>query len=231
MTVARDIEKEAAARAAVAEIEDGMFVGLGTGSTVAFAIAALAERCRIGLNVTVVATSIRTEVFAGQLGIKVLDFSTLAAVDLCIDGVDEIDDAFRAIKGAGGAMLREKVVAQAATRMIAIADSSKLVAQLGHAPVPVEALSFALGFVEERIEALGGQPVLRLTDDGEAYLTDQGNHVLDCAFGAIGTPGDLAISLSQIPGVLGHGLFIGDIDVLYVGRGDAFEKKTISDRR
>jgi ribose 5-phosphate isomerase A len=231
MTEIRDKEKEAAARAAVAEIQDGMFVGLGTGSTVAFAITALAERCRIGLDVTVVATSIRTAVFAEQLGIKVLDFSALAEVDLCIDGVDEIDGDFRAIKGAGGAMLREKIVAQAAIRMIAISDSSKLVARLGHAPVPVEALSFALGFVEDRIEKIGGHPALRLMPDGEAYLTDQGNHVLDCAFGTIDAPEDLAISLSQIPGVLGHGLFIGDIDVLYVGRGDKVERTTTSDRR
>jgi ribose 5-phosphate isomerase A len=218
----RDREKEAAARAAVAEVRDGMIVGLGTGSTVAFAIETLAERCRSGLDVRAVATSVRTEAIARQSGIEMLDFSTFAGVDLCIDGVDEIDPAFRAIKGAGGAMLREKIVARAAVRMIAIADSSKAVARLGRAPVPVEFLPFARGFVSGEIEKLGGGQMLRMSA-GEAYVTDQGNPVFDCAFGAIDVADELAASLSAIPGVLGHGLFIREIDALYLGKGGSVE--------
>ncbi|MDB5701080.1 MAG: rpiA [Sphingomonadales bacterium] len=221
----RDREKRAAAQAAVAEIEQGMVVGLGTGSTVAFAIEALAVRCRAGLNVRAVATSLRTEAIARRSGIEVLDFSMLAAVDLCIDGVDEIDPAFRAIKGAGGAMVREKIVAQAAARMIAIADSSKAVDRLGAALLPAEVLPFAMGFVGSRIETLGGQPMLRRAVAGIA-LTDQGNQILDCTFGFIDTPEMLASSLSQIPGVIGHGLFIDEIDAVYIGRGGDVEKRT-----
>jgi ribose 5-phosphate isomerase A len=222
----RDREKRAAAEAAVAEIEQAMVVGLGTGSTVAFAIEALAARCRAGLNVRAVATSLRTDGIARRSGIDVLDFSTLAAVDLCIDGVDEIDPVFRAIKGAGGAMLREKIVAQAAARMIAIADSSKAVDRLGAALLPVEVLPFALGFVGRRIEELGGEPRLRRGGVGGVILTDQGNQILDCAFGFIDAPEILASSLSQIPGVIGHGLFIGEIDTVYIGRGDEVERRT-----
>ncbi|MDB5713888.1 MAG: rpiA [Sphingomonadales bacterium] len=221
----RDREKRAAAEAAVAEIEAGMVVGLGTGSTVAFAIEALAARCRAGLTIRAVATSRRTEAIARQSGIEVVDFSMLAAVDLCIDGVDEIDPAFRAIKGAGGAMLREKIVAQAAARMIAIAGSSKAVDRLGAAMLPVEALPFALGFVGGRIEALGGQPMLRRGVAGIA-VTDQGNQIFDCVFENIEAPEILASRLSQIPGIIGHGLFIDEIDAVYIGRGGDVEKRT-----
>lgn len=222
--VDRNREKQAAACAAVAEVEDGMVVGLGTGSTVAYAIAALAERVWSGLKVRAVATSLRTEAAAREQGIEMLDFAALASVDLCIDGVDEIDGDFRAIKGAGGAMLREKIVAQAAARMIAIADSSKVVERLGVANLPVETLPFATGFVERRIEALGGRPALRRTTAG-AVVTDQGNLIFDCAFGFIVAPESLSLALSQIPGVVGHGLFIGDIDLLYVGRNGLVEQR------
>jgi ribose 5-phosphate isomerase A len=215
-----DIEKAAAARSAVAEVQDRMIVGLGTGSTVAFAIAALAERCRAGLRVTGVATSLRSDEAARAAGIAMVDFAGCDAVDLAIDGVDEIDAGFRAIKGGGGAMLREKIVAAAATRMIAIADSRKLVDRLGAAPVPVEVLPFAVGYVRRRVQELGGFPRLRHDAAGSAYRTDQGNAVLDCAFGAIDAAEELSRSLSDIPGLLGHGIFLGEIDALYVGRDD-----------
>lgn len=219
-----DLEKAAAARAAVAEVRDGMIVGLGTGSTVAFAIAALAERCRSGLAVHAVATSLHTEAAARRSGITIVDFSALSAVDLCIDGVDEIDADFRAIKGGGGAMLREKIVARAATRMVAIADSSKVVQRLGLAPLPIEVVPFALGFVGRQVDALGGRPTVRLAVDGSPYRTDQGNAVIDCAFGVIADPATLAGTLSSVPGLIGHGLFLGDIDALYIGRGNHVER-------
>jgi len=212
-----DDRKRAAAEAAVTEIADGMILGLGTGSTAAHAIAALSVRVGAGLRVDTVATSLRTADAARAAGVRVLDFSDVAAIDLCIDGVDEIDPALRAIKGAGGAMLREKIVASSAARMIAIADSSKEVVQLGNRPVPVEILPFAQAFLERRIERLGGAPSLRKRANDEVFRTDQDNFVLDCAFGPIADPEALAASLSELPGLLGHGLFLREIDTIYLG--------------
>ena len=198
-----------------------MVVGLGTGSTAAFAIEAIGRRVRDGLDVRAVATSVRTAELAREAGIAVLDFADLTSVDLCIDGVDEIDPQLRAIKGAGGALLREKVVASAATRMIAIADQTKLASWLGKRPVPVEVLPFAVAWVAHRIVGLGGIAELRLGAGGDPGRTDQGNLLLDCAFGRIDEPAMLAKSLSSIPGVIGHGLFLDEIDALYVGTAEA----------
>ena len=209
--------KHAAALAAVAEVEPGMLVGLGTGTTAAHAIAALGERAAGGLKIETVATSERTAAAARAAGLTVLDFAAIATIDLCIDGVDEIDPQLRAIKGAGGAMLREKIVASSARRMIAIADGSKEVAQLGARPVPIEVLPFARRFVEERIAEMGAVPTLRMGAAGAAWRSDQGNMVLDCAFGLVGEPAVRAAALSAIPGVLGHGLFVDEIDMLYLG--------------
>ncbi len=223
----RDEQKRAAAEAAVAEVRDGMIVGLGTGTTAAFAIAALGERCRAGLTIRAVATSFATEAAARAAGIAIGDFADLAAVDLCIDGVDEIDGGLRAIKGGGGAMLREKIVAASAARMIAVADASKPVERLGAAPVPVEILPFARGFVAAAVARLGGRPVLR-SSAGAPFRSDQGNWILDCAFPRIADPAALATRLSTIPGALGHGLFLDEIDELYLGTDAGVLK---SDRR
>jgi ribose 5-phosphate isomerase A len=220
-------EKRLAALAAIAEVEDGMLLGLGTGSTVAFALTGLAERLRGGLRVRAVATSLRTHSAAQALGIDMLDFASFGSVDLCIDGVDEIDPGFRAIKGAGGALLREKIVAQAATRMIAIADSGKPVERLGRGPIPVEVLPFGERFVAGRLEALGGDVRLR-QNGGEAYRTDQGNLVMDCHFAQPFDPVALADALAAIPGVMAHGLFLSEIDALYVAGG---AQVTRSERR
>lgn len=217
--------KRAAAYAAVAEIQAGMIVGLGTGSTAAYAIEALAARVVEGLAVEAVATSLRTADAARASGIRILDFARIAEVDLCIDGVDEIDPSLRAIKGAGGAMLREKIVAASATRMIAIADESKDVPHLGTRPVPVEFLPFARAFIERRITALGGLPMLRLTEEGALYVTDQGNPVLDCGFGPIDDPDALGAALSGCPGLVGHGLFLTEIATVYVGTQQAVVRR------
>lgn len=218
-----DTQKRAASLAAVAEVRAGMLIGLGTGSTAAYAIAAISGLVREGLAVRAVATSLATAALARAAGIEVLDFADLAAVDLCIDGVDEIDPAGRALKGAGGALLREKIVATAATRMIAIADSSKLVDRLGGRPLVVEVLPFAVGWVRHRIAGLRGVATLR-TDAGERPArTDQDNMLLDCDFGPIDDPAWLAGSLSSIPGVLGHGLFVSEINAVYVGDATGVE--------
>jgi ribose 5-phosphate isomerase A len=211
--------KRAAACAAVAEIEDRMLVGLGTGTTANFAIAALGQRVAAGLKVTTVATSLATSRVAEAAGLAVLPFDTLARLDLAIDGADELDPQLRAIKGKGGAMLREKIVAAAANRMIVIIDGSKQVMKLGQGALPVEVLPFAAAFVSDRIERLGAMVSRRMAGD-RSFRTDQDNMVLDCRFRSIDDPQALASALSEIPGMLGHGLFLDEIDAAYVGGSD-----------
>jgi ribose 5-phosphate isomerase A len=218
-----EAHKQAAAVAAVAEIEPGMLVGLGTGTTAAYAIAEVGRRVRDGLAISAVATSERTARAAASAGIDVIDFAGIDCVDLAIDGVDEIDGRFRAIKGGGGAMLREKIVADAAQRMIAIADATKLVSQLGRRQVPLEVLPMAQGLVLRRARELGAEATLR-TDTAAPFRTDQGNLVIDCRFAVIDDPGELADRLARIPGVLGHGLFLGEIDALYVGTAHGVDR-------
>jgi len=218
-----DDDKRRAAEAAVAEIEPGMLVGLGTGSTAAHAIAAIGRRVAEGLRITAVATSLASERAAAAHGIKLHDFAAISAVDLAIDGADEIDPQLRAIKGAGGAMLREKIVASAAPRMVVVADAGKKVACLGAAGLPVEALPFARGFVAAELARIGGDPRLRMAGDNP-YLTDQNNIVIDCAFAALDDPERLAAMLSAIPGVLGHGLFLSEIDAAYIAANGQVER-------
>ena len=211
----RDDDKRLAAAGAMVEIRDGMRVGLGSGSTMAFAIAAIGARLSEWPAATFYATSQATWLAANAAGIAIGRFADMAELDLAIDGADEIDPHLRAIKGAGGAMLREKIVAGAAKRMVVIADGSKRVATLGIAPVPVEILPFARSFAAARITALGGNPVLRMNGDKE-YRANQGNLVLDCRFGEIGDPAALATTLQAIPGALGHGLFLTEIHAAYI---------------
>ena len=212
----QDDDKRLAATTAAGEIQPGMLVGLGTGSTAAFLIEHLARRIRDGLSVTAVATSDATERAARAAGINVLPFDDIGHIDLAIDGVDEIDGSCRAIKGAGGAMLREKIVAASATRMIAIGDGSKSVASLGAVPVPVEVLPFARTFVADRLRRIGATPTLRRASGVGAYRTDQDNLVIDCKFPNLPDPAAIAVQLSAIPGILGHGLFLEEIDTAYI---------------
>ena len=209
-----DDDKRLAAEAAVAEVRDGMRVGLGTGSTAAFAIAALARAVAGGLRIEAFATSEATAAAAVAQGIVVREFAGMATLDLAIDGADEIDGRLFAIKGAGGAMLREKVVAAAARRMVVIADGSKRVAAIGAAKLPVEMLPFARGLVVARLEALGAAVTVRAD-----YETDNGNAVADCRFPAMPDPRALAAAIVAIPGALGHGLFLDEVDAAYVAEG------------
>lgn len=216
--MSQDADKKAAAIAAADEVRPGMLVGLGTGSTAYFLIEELGRRFAGGLEFRAVATSLASEQQAKGLGIPVLPFSGVAEIDLAIDGADEIDPQLRAIKGAGGAMLREKCVAASAKRMIVIADSSKTVAQLGATmPVPCETLEFAQAFVARALEELGAEVKPRMKD-GALYRTDQNNPILDCHFGLIADPAGLAARLSSIPGMLGHGLFVTEVAALYCAR-------------
>lgn len=209
MSVEQD--KRLAAEAAVAEIRDGMIVGLGTGSTAAFAVAALARRITDGLKVEAVATSKATAQAATAAGIAVRDFAEVPSLDLAIDGADEIDARLWAIKGAGGAMLREKAVAAAAKRFVVIADGSKRVEAIGAAKLPVEVLPFARSFVVARLEELGAAVTIR-----RDYETDNGNLVADCRFAALADPHALAGAIDAIPGALGHGLFLDEVDAAYI---------------
>lgn len=208
-----DDDKKAAATAAADEVRDGMLVGLGTGSTAAFAIRRLGERVAGGLSIHAVVTSEASGALAREVGIPVVDFADVARVDLTIDGADEIDERLFAIKGAGAAMLREKIVAASSARMVVIADGSKRVARIGKAKLPVEVLPFARSSVMARLADLGGRPGVRANT-----LTDQGNIVIDCHFGALDDPHALAAMLAAIPGVLGHGLFLNEIDAAFIAQ-------------
>ncbi|RXD03628.1 ribose-5-phosphate isomerase RpiA [Sphingomonas sp. UV9] len=206
-----DDDKMAAAVAAVAEVTDGMLVGLGTGSTAAFAIRTLGERVAAGLAVRAVVTSDASGELARAVGIDILDFADIARVDLTIDGADEIDARCFAIKGAGGAMLREKIVAASSARMIVIADGSKQVARIGAAKLPVEVLPFAITYAMRVLTDQGAAPVIRAK-----YRTDQGNLVVDCHFATLEDPRATAAMLAAIPGILGHGLFLDEVDAAYI---------------
>ena len=208
-----DDDKRLAAEAAVAEVCDGMLVGLGTGSTAAFAIDAIGARVAGGLRITAVATSVASADRAAALGVRVLDFADTAAVDLTIDGADEIDAALVAVKGAGGAMLREKAVAAASARMVVIADGSKRVARLGTAKLPVEVIPFARASVWARLEHLAERVEARR---GGAYRTDNGNLVADLHRWDATDPARLATTLQAIPGVVGHGLFLTEVAGAYI---------------
>jgi len=210
-----DLLKRRAAEEAAVLVESGMRVGLGSGTTVAFLIDALGNRLKTGgLRATAfVPTSAATAERAAQRGLRLDGFDETPRVDLAIDGADEFTPTLDLMKGLGGALLREKVVAAAADRFVVIADASKRVARLGErAPLPVEVLPFAAAPVMVQVRLLGGDPVLR--GGAHPVETDQGNWVLDCAFGPLDRPAPLAAELSAMPGVMEHGLFLGMADTV-----------------
>lgn len=214
----REQEKQAAAREAVRLVEPGSIVGLGSGSTATYAIRFLAERVRQGLEITAIPTSLKTKQLAEQLGIPLTTLEEHHQIDIDIDGADEIDPHLNLIKGGGGALLREKIIASASQRFVVVAESAKLVPCLGKFPLPVEVIAFAQPIVKTRIEALGAQVSLRQYAYGNPYVTDEGHHILDCTFGRIEDPPALARKLHEIPGVVEHGLFIGMAELALVGK-------------
>ncbi|UIP00130.1 ribose-5-phosphate isomerase RpiA [Halobaculum sp. CBA1158] len=220
-TEGTEAAKRAAGEAAAAEVADGDRVGLGTGSTAAHAIRDLGERVAEGLDIEGVATSYQSRALAREAGIPLASLSDVARVDVAIDGADQAAPESNAlVKGGGAAHAREKVVASAADEFLVVADDSKLADPLDH-PVPVEVLSDAVARVERALRDAGGDPTLREAErkDGPV-ITDNGNLVLDCEFGAIDAPASLARTLSGTPGVVEHGLFVGLADELYVGEAD-----------
>lgn len=211
--------KQLAAEKAVEYVQDGMKVGLGTGSTAYWAIQKLGERVSGGLQITAVATSQASEDQARELGIPLVSFGEVDRLDLTIDGADELDGELHLIKGGGGALLREKIVATGSDRMIVIADESKAVTTLGKFPLPVEIVPFAWEWTVADLAKLGCKPELRRSGDG-LYKTDNGNYIADCRFGAIASAPELALSLQRIPGVVEHGLFIGIASMAVIGKSD-----------
>ncbi|XGA33055.1 ribose-5-phosphate isomerase RpiA [Virgibacillus sp. CBA3643] len=217
-----DNAKKLVGEEAVKYIEDGMKVGLGSGSTVYWMIKKLGEYVEQGLDVTGVPTSETTAHWAKEFGVALTDFSEIKQLDVTIDGADEVDENLHLIKGGGGALLREKIVASAAKELIIIVDSSKKVAHLGAFPLPVEVVPFGWEVTANNISTLGCEPKLR-QKDGEVFVSDNGNYILDCPFDTISDPVKLHKDVKSHVGVVETGLFIGMADKVVVGEGDKVE--------
>jgi ribose 5-phosphate isomerase A len=222
-----DKAKFVAAKQAASLVEDGMRVGLGTGSTAAWLVRCLGEMVREeGLKFTAVPTSTRTAELAREVGIPVTSLDAAKWLDLTIDGADEFDTDLNLIKGGGGALLQEKIVATASDQMVVIADAGKEVETLGAFPLPVEVIPFgwqtSQALIEETLvsmDVLGRSATLRMNGD-RAFVTDEGNHILDLHLNRIGNARQLALVINQIPGVVENGLFIDICDTVIIGYGD-----------
>lgn len=230
-----DLAKFNAAQTALDYIKDGMIVGLGTGSTSAHFVRALGERVRQGLRVRGVPTSEATRNLAEQVGVPLIEISQVTAIDVDVDGADEVDPAFRLVKGGGGALLREKIVAAASKHMVVIADETKWVETLGAFPLPVEVTRFGFALTQQRVaEALrktdcaGDEVVLRVSGKAnEPVITDGGNYILDAHVNRIANAEALAAELQAIAGVVEHGLFIGLAQTVILGKAKGAEVKTL----
>ncbi|HCL82512.1 MAG TPA: ribose 5-phosphate isomerase A [Chitinophagaceae bacterium] len=209
--------KQLAAEKAVTFLDNGMTIGLGTGSTAYWAIEKIGEKVnKEGWKVKAIATSIRSEEQARGLGIPIVDFSSVQLIDVTIDGADEVDAQLQLIKGGGGALLREKIVATNSKQMIVVADESKWVPSLGSYPLPVEVIHFGWQRTFEKLELLGCKAERRMNGAGP-YLTDNGNYIIDCAFGEIQDAPSLHESVNTITGVVDNGLFIRIATKLVLG--------------
>jgi ribose 5-phosphate isomerase A len=215
-----DLEKAAAARASLRFVHEGNIVGLGTGSTAAYAVRFLGERVRAGLKIRGIPTSVQTKELATSAGIPLTTLDEFQQIDVTIDGADEFDPQLRLTKGGGGALLREKIIAFASRQVVIIADSSKQVAMLGEFPLPVEVIPFAQRLLAKRIAALGATVKLRQDAKGNPFVSDEGHHILDCSFGQIPDPPALARQLSDMPGVVEHGLFIDLASVVLMAKDE-----------
>ncbi len=222
-----DVQKQRAAEQALTYIKSGMRLGLGTGSTANFLLRGLAERLRDQRlhDIAGVPTSEATATLARTLGIPLLTLAECPQLDIALDGADEIDPALNLIKGLGAALLREKVVAASAARFFVIGATAKIVKVLGErTPLPVEVIAFAIPLCERHLIELGGQPKLRLTDDGSPLQTDEGHVILDCRFAHITDPAALNTAIRAIPGVVEHGLFVGMAERAIVAGPDGIQE-------
>lgn len=213
--------KELAAAEAVKYVEDGMVVGLGSGSTASIAIRLLGDKVKEeGLEIIGIPTSKTSDLLGRAVGIKIGDLDDHPTVDLTIDGADEVDPRLNLIKGLGGALVREKIVAAASVVEIIVADDSKLVEYLGQkAPLPVEVVKFSFKTTVRRLSALGCKPVLRMMTDAP-FTTDNGNYIVDCRFERIDNPASLEMTLNNMPGVVDNGLFVGRASKAMIGMKD-----------
>jgi ribose 5-phosphate isomerase A len=223
--VSHEHAKARAAHAALAEIHSGMKVGLGTGSTAAHFVEALAARARAGLEVVCVPTSEQTRKLAAEAGLKLATLDEVIDLDVTVDGADELDGALNLIKGGGGALLREKIVATSSRRLVVIADDSKQVAALGRFPLPVEVAPFGVRATARKIDralewaGCPGPMTIRVRE-AKPFITDNGNLIIDCASGRIADPERAAAALSSVPGVVCHGLFLKLAKRAYIGTPD-----------
>ena len=197
-----------------------MVIGLGTGSTADQAIKLLGELVANGLKIRGIPTSNASRDLALSLKIPLTSLDEVSECDLDIDGADEVSPDLQLIKGGGGALLREKIVAYASRKVVIVVDSQKKVDVLGQFPLPVEIIPFALKPIERSLKQLGAQPVLRMRTDCRPFITDEGHHILDCHFGAITDPAALSLKLKEIPGIVEHGLFIDCADMVVIGSGN-----------
>jgi ribose 5-phosphate isomerase A len=216
------IEKQISAEKAVEFIEDGMIVGLGTGSTVSFFLKKLGELVKNGLDIKGVSTSNNTTALALSYNIPLISLNEADKIDLTVDGADEVDYDFNGIKGGGGALLFEKIVASVSSRVIWIVDSSKLVKTLGKFPLPVEVLPFGYKHTLKKLEKMGLHPKVRFKDE-EIYITDSSNYIIDLNIGKINKPKELETELNLIPGVVENGLFINVVDKVVIGKKDGVD--------
>lgn len=198
--------KRIAAEAAVNNVKEGMIVGLGTGSTMHWAILKIGEKVKEGLAIKAVASSDRSENMARELGIPIVAFADFSKIDVTIDGADEVDENFNLIKGGGGALLREKILVYNSKKFFVIVDNSKLVKQLGKFPLPVEVIPFASELTIKHLTELGCEAIIRKSDNND-YKTDNGNLIVDCHFNKIPDPYELDLSIRSIPGIVETGLF------------------------
>jgi ribose 5-phosphate isomerase A len=219
----REEAKKRAAERAVEFVEDGQVVGLGTGSTTKFAIEKIGERVREGLKLRGVPTSQGSDRLAKQLGIQIVDLNDVERINITIDGADEIDPNFHMIKGGGGALTREKLVALSSNLVVIVVDDPKLVSTLGETrALPVEVLPFAWRMTSRLIEQLGCRAVLR-SSDGATFVTDNSNYILDCEFGPIADPVSLEKAIKLLPGVVECGLFINIANVVVIAFEESVE--------
>jgi ribose 5-phosphate isomerase A len=223
--IRHDPAKDRAAEQGAALVEPGMIVGLGSGTTATVMVRRLGERIeREGLQFVGVATSTATAELARSLEIPLRELDDVDHLDLNLDGADEIDAQFRMIKGRGGALLREKIVASAARRRVTMITADKRVERLGvRMPLPIEVSAFGIRHVDRHLRALGSTPAIRADAAGSPFVTDGGNRILDCRFEGIDDPAALQLTLRQIPGVFESGLFLGLCDLLIVGHADRVE--------
>ncbi len=218
--------KKAAAEKAVERVRDGMTVGLGSGSTAEFAIRKLADLVKRGLSILAVASSVKSETLASELGITVLNPSETPVIDIAFDGADETDARGNLVKGGGGSLLREKILAYASQRFYVMIDESKVKKQLGAFPLPVEIVPFASGLALNHLRASNCDPVIRQSETARPFVTDNGNYIADCRFGEIEDMATLDVRLKMIPGVVETGFFpAGVVTSIFVGyaNGDVRE--------